>query len=185
MKHTLTASLLGYTYNWEVDLPNGVPSLVIEAARKGFQEWMQDSKAGEDTPEGRKQAMDERYDKIVTGAYVPGKGGGGRKLNVDNEALHRFLIATGRDGKKGDLEARLLSFIAAAAIAQGTATKETAMQVAKDNRDTTLEAIMASEVYLAKVEEIKAEAKAKADKAAKEAELKAKAAALMSGIKIG
>jgi len=81
----LIAKVNQVEYTWKVD-----PSTVLyqEAARKGFQEWLQDAAstakgknaAGLDvtaTLQDRMKAVKTRLDKIQNGTYTPGRGGGG------------------------------------------------------------------------------------------------------------
>ena len=112
-KHNLKATVLGYEYTWTVDME--ASTLVIEAARKGFQEWLQDAastaKPRDDHPEDtdedgkvikavRHLRMNERFAKIRDGSYRPGQGGGGgsRQSPVDKGWIAYFNAIQHKEG---------------------------------------------------------------------------------------
>lgn len=115
MKHMLIATILGNTYNWEIDLPEGVPALFIAAGRKGFQEFLQDaSSTCKGTSTEKAAACAKRAAAIQSGEYKSGGASVGRSnsLDKDSEALHQWLVKNGFKGKKADLNARLVSMAA-------------------------------------------------------------------------
>lgn len=151
MKRTLIATVVGNTYEWTVELPEGVPELVIGAARKGFQEFLQDaSSTTKGTDADKTAACAKRAAAIQAGEYQPGKGGAGRgpSLDKDAEALHRWAEANGHKGKKGDLNIRLVAMVAALLVNAGMA-KDEALAAAPSKVPALIEKIKATEQYKA------------------------------------
>lgn len=115
-KTTLTATVLDTKFEWTTEL-DGTP-LAIAAARKGFQEWLNDasstakpSKEQELDPAYnmdrntteykafmapiRMKAIRTRFGKIKDGSYKPGQGGGGSRKTPEDDAWIQYINSTG------------------------------------------------------------------------------------------
>ncbi len=127
MKHSLIATILGATYTWEIELPEGVSALAIAAMRKGYQEFLQDaSSTHKGTAQEKAAACAKRAAAIQSGEYKSGGTSVGRanSLDKDSEALHQWLVKNGFKGKKGDLNARLVSMAAGMLATAGLSTAD-------------------------------------------------------------
>jgi len=117
MKQTLKATINNTEYQWSVEIAGS--DLVIEAARKGFQEWLGDaSSTAQPTDEEakdprsildtktkdykefmapiRERAVRERLQKIIDGTYKPGRGGGGGgSLSAEDHGWIAYFKAEG------------------------------------------------------------------------------------------
>ena len=94
MQVTLHATVIGVKYAWDVDVPEGTPQMLIDAARKGYQEWLQDAgSTTKGTPAKKKASMDERDVKIKDGTYTHGTGRGAPRMAWEDKAERDILEA--------------------------------------------------------------------------------------------
>lgn len=114
----LKAVVNGQEYTWNVELTG--PALVIEAARKGFQEWLNDAASTvkpteaevkadprlskKDTdPDGYKDAMtpirakavEARLARILDGSYSPGSRGVSTSFTSEQDRVKGYVEALG------------------------------------------------------------------------------------------
>lgn len=151
MKHSLVATILGQSYTWEVELPEGVSTLALAAMRKGFQEFLQDaSSTTKGTAADKAAACAKRAAAIQSGEYKSGGTSAGRtnSLNKDDEALHGWLVKNGHPGKKGDLQARLKS-LAGVMLVKAGLTVDDAMAHAEDKVPELIEKIKGTPQWVA------------------------------------
>ena len=116
--YELKAVVNGQEYTWDVEIT--ASQLVIEAARKGFQEWLQDAASTvkptdaeckadprltdkDADPEGykdaiapvRARAVNDRLTRILDGSYSPGSRGPSTSFTSEQEKVKGYIEALG------------------------------------------------------------------------------------------
>jgi hypothetical protein len=157
MNETLKAVVNGQEYTWEVEIV--ASQLVIEAARKGFQEWLQDAASTvkpteaeakadprltdkELDPEGykdaiapiRARAVNERLTRILDGVYSPGGRGPSTQFTSEQDKVKGYIEALGFKWPRVEVDGTTKSGKSrTAAVDFATGWKEYTQSVAKKN----------------------------------------------------
>jgi hypothetical protein len=160
MHETLKAVVNGQEYTWEVEI--SASQLVIEAARKGFQEWLQDAAstvkptdaeckadprltAKDSDPEGykdaiapvRARAVHDRLTRILDGLYSPGSRGPSTSFTSEQDKVKGYVEAFGFKWPRVETSGTTKSGKSKTSAADfATGWKEYTQSVAKKNGKT-------------------------------------------------